>query len=798
MADPKHMINFSVVCILLTVILILNLKKGFRYPVITLFFLLTSFVITAAYIVSDYFTDKGIDESVIYHLRYGLDDAGFQEYAGIIAGTALGLVAIVILFYYFIKLINKRKDGSSKKKKISNAPAILSFLAIALNPASENIYNLIYSEFSSAAINSEDYVKVNEIISKKPLNLIYIYAESLEETYFNESIFPGLMPNLNRVRNNSIVFKNVAQVTHSGWTVAGMVASQCGIPLFSASQGNAMSGMPRFLSGATCLGDVLNRNKYSLSYLGGASLEFAGKGNFYKTHGFSSVQGRAELRPELEDASYQSAWGLYDDSLFKLAKEKLAKRSVEQGPFALFMLTLDTHHPRGHLSSSCTQHNYADGSNEILNAVHCSDKLISDFINYLKNEGLDKNTLIVIGSDHLAMKNTATHLLNEGDRKNMLIMIPPELPEGVVINTPSSILDVSATILPLIGFESEELGFGKNILNSNKPKLIEKYDDFNNYLNATSGLIASFWDYPEAINSIKLKGNKSKAYFGNQAVKYPVLFLINDDYSTDKVIFEFNSEMKLSEYLQAEERGRKILWIDQCHKIDSVFAGVQQADEKQNCIAIGSLGSEEMLIQKIEKTTIIKKNKVLERFHKKNEKITQDDYEKQINVLRKLTRNGINIDDFVVLPKDSRYKFIVLKSASGVNEGESFIKYSSGATEQQLEGLTRGLNLVGFSNDKSPKIIHKLDTCKFSKDLENDEIITNILKENDYQFYLLILHDSAVCGSERVLKEYMAGSTLKLWSELVWRQAYVSIIYKDGKSLELLGKDNESINIILR
>ena len=595
------MIYFSIACILLTVILILNLKKGFKFPLITLFVLLLSFIVTVAYVVSDYFTDKGIDESVVYHLRYGLGDAGFEEYAGIIAGSTLGLIFIALLFYSFIKLINRRKVNFNKQEKLSKAPVVLSFLAIILNPASENIYSLIYSEFSSSSINNEDYIKVNEVVSKKPLNLVYIYAESLEETYFDESIFPGLMPNLNKVRNNSIVFKNVAQVTHTGWTVAGMVASQCGIPLFSASQGNAMSGMPRFLSGATCIGDVLNRNKYSLSYLGGASLEFAGKGNFYKTHGFSSVQGRAELSQELADASYQSAWGLYDDSLFKLAKEKLAERSAEQDPFALFMLTLDTHHPRGHLSSSCAKQNYLDGSNEILNAVHCSDKLISEFIGYLKNEGLDKNTLIVIGSDHLAMKNTATHLLNQGDRKNMLIMIPPGLQEGVVIDTPSSILDVSATILPLIGFESDELGFGRNILNSSKPKLIEKHENFNSYLNASSDLVASFWNYPQAISNIELKGMENKAYFADEVVKYPVLFLINDDYSTDKVIFEFNSEKKLSEYLQEEGKGRKILWIDQCNKIDSVFARGQSAEKMQNCIAVGSLGSEEALIKKLKK-----------------------------------------------------------------------------------------------------------------------------------------------------------------------------------------------------
>ena len=342
------MIYFSIACVLCTIIFIFKYKAVFKLPYLTLTALLIGLLLSITYGVADYFTDQGIDESVIYHLRYGLDEAGFAEYALPIGLTVIALICLIVLVYCFIKVVKRRNKELSAKNKLAYFPIVLALLAVVFNPASENIYSIVSSELSSHNINNADYIKVTELITQQPLNLIYIYAESLEETYFDESLFPGLMPRLNKIREQAIVFKDIAQVTHTGWTIAGMVASQCGVPLFSASQGNAMSGMPQFLSGATCLGDVLSRNKYNLSYLGGASLDFAGKGNFYRTHGFSSIQGRAELTERLDDANYKSAWGLYDDSLFKFAQQELAILAKQHNPFAIFMLTLDTHHPSGH------------------------------------------------------------------------------------------------------------------------------------------------------------------------------------------------------------------------------------------------------------------------------------------------------------------------------------------------------------------------------------------------------------------------------------------------------------------
>lgn len=93
-----------------------------------------------------------------------------------------------------------------------------------------------------------------------------------------------------------------------------MVASQCGVPLPSLADGNALTGADRFMSHATCLGDVLQAQGHQLHYVGGASLVFAGKGAFYRTHGFEP-QGIEEILPQLPANTPTTDWGLNDDTL---------------------------------------------------------------------------------------------------------------------------------------------------------------------------------------------------------------------------------------------------------------------------------------------------------------------------------------------------------------------------------------------------------------------------------------------------------------------------------------------------
>ncbi|MEJ2202427.1 MAG: sulfatase-like hydrolase/transferase, partial [Desulfuromonadaceae bacterium] len=301
--------------------------------------------------------------------------------------------------------------------------------------------------------------------SRRP-NVVLIYAESLEQRFFDETLFPGLLPHLQRLVEQSTAFADVAQGVGAGWTIAGMVASQCGYPLAPSHEvgGNDLSLFEDFLPKATCLGDILSRDGYQLTFMGGADARFAGKGAFLRSHGYTQIIDRDILLESLADPAYVHGWGIFDDTLFERAYDQFLRLSRQQTPFLLTLLTLDTHNPNGFLSSSCG--NYGTGDNSFLNSVHCSDLLLSRFIERIRNSPDSDSTIIIVLSDHLALRNRATPLLERSQQPSRLLFLvnSPEGKKGVNAN-PGLHYDIAPTILDLLGYElSGQLGFGASLI----------------------------------------------------------------------------------------------------------------------------------------------------------------------------------------------------------------------------------------------------------------------------------------------------------------------------------------------
>ncbi|CDL36376.1 Phosphoglycerol transferase I [Citrobacter freundii] len=53
------------------------------------------------------------------------------------------------------------------------------------------------------------------------------------------------------------------QLPGTDYTIAGMVASQCGIPLFAPFEGNASASVSSFFPNNICLGDILKKLRLS-------------------------------------------------------------------------------------------------------------------------------------------------------------------------------------------------------------------------------------------------------------------------------------------------------------------------------------------------------------------------------------------------------------------------------------------------------------------------------------------------------------------------------------------------------
>jgi phosphoglycerol transferase len=421
-------------------------------------------LLLTGYYISDSFTGDGFNESVIYILSTGLDGFDVDGYLYLLVSTlSLMLLALYLCFRIPIRF----QFFQGKAKWICGLCNLVLIALIAAQPIARNIavhQGIFINQHELTSIDISPVIQHQVQLDNKP-NIIYLYAEGLERTYLDEKLFPGLAPNLRRLESKALAFTNITGVYGTGWTIAGMVASQCGLPLQPVANANKPG---TFMPGAYCLGDILHENGYQQSYIGGASLRFGGKGNFYTTHHFDSVFGRDQLLEALPEDTAVSEWGIYDETLFPIIEQKLSLIKNQKSPYALIALTLDTHPPHGLPSSVCEGIVYLDGSDPMLNAVHCSDRLLAQFIeNLMKTEAMD-NTLIVVGSDHLSLNHTAHDQLVESAKRKNLFFILGEQIDSAVIDRFASPLDIAPTLIGLMGADIEALNLGVDLLGDRK------------------------------------------------------------------------------------------------------------------------------------------------------------------------------------------------------------------------------------------------------------------------------------------------------------------------------------------
>jgi phosphoglycerol transferase len=321
--------------------------------------------------------------------------------------------------------------------------------AIAFNLATEE-FVLENTDWEGLNLNSRALTKTAPA-GTAGKNLLLIYLEGLENIYTDESLFPGLTPNLARLSKQGQRLSNVSQTLGTGWTIAGISASHCGTPLlyYAEVNGNEVD-FSNFLANVRCTGDLLKAAGYQQTYMGGADIAFANKGTFLSRHGYDRVLGRNELGPLLADPEKMGGWGLYDEDLLQLAVTEFDRLAQQQQPFALTLLTVDTHHPVGEPSPSCTP--YGEIDNSILHAVHCSDQLIGKFMDSIQAHPAYADTVVILMSDHLGMRNAAFELFPpDYPRKLFFLALNHERP--ILEPDEVSHMDIAATLPSLLEME---------------------------------------------------------------------------------------------------------------------------------------------------------------------------------------------------------------------------------------------------------------------------------------------------------------------------------------------------------
>lgn len=510
----------------------------------------------------DSLSGDGVNAATLYHLQAGIEGAGVADFDGPIATCVLLLLAS-LLPLALPKLRRFRRPGGGGAAVAAFAGALgVAVLASPLYADGVRMYRLAQPADASA-VASEYAVPGRPLASRR--NIVWIYGESLERTYLDQKAFPGLMPNIARLAGEGLDFRGIASDEGSGWTIGGMVASQCGVPLTAArGDENSLGRMGSFLPEARCLGDYLREQGYHNAFVGGADGAFAAKASFLASHGYDDVRDLAFFHERGIDPSHFSTWGVHDDVMLDEAWDEFQALSRAGRPFMLTALTMDTHHPAGHLPVSCkgTRYDSRYGDIGLLKALKCSDRLVSGLVERIRNSPWGDDTLIVVSSDHLAMPNDLSQVLAKLKRENLLLFLGKGIAPRQVVATAGSTLDSGATLLQLLDGRTRALGFGRSLLSPEAPQsasaaaVRDGGRDYPRYLAFARGL----WTGGKTRT---LRVEDDRVRIGVQQVRPPVLLHYDAQWNLDGIDLE-----DVPNRFRRGDDGHAMAYVDRCTAFD--------------------------------------------------------------------------------------------------------------------------------------------------------------------------------------------------------------------------------------
>lgn len=504
-----------------------------------------SMAISLFYWIGDSFTGRGIDESVFFHLRVGFEGIDLGNYKKLIWIVLTGLF-LSITFTFFLY---KRILSDSRFSFIGKRSYVLLILLFIMHPLSLDIvkiYGVKYLDRYNFPNFSDYYHSVRADksafkVDNDKRTIILLYLESLEQAYYeNNELFNDVMPSLNKITQDYLTFSNIDQVAGTTFTMAGMVSSQCGVPLLDANNPdsyteNYQGVWSGFLSGATCLGDLFNSMGYTNYYVGGASLAFAGKGDFYTSHGFNkrNIFGRDEFDQEAlhegKGRLEQSVWGQYDEVIFEKILEIYHDGSNQQK--YIVGLNIGIHDPGNLISPHCKAH-HQKYDEDFLNILDCTDTHLDRFVENIRQSPNAKNTVIVLASDHLSMRNAYTDQLNKlPKRRNLFTIIDFNKPIKKQIDKAGSTLDIGATLIDYLDInDDEKLGLGRSLLRE-MPTLVEEFTSkTDRALRVWREDMLALWEFPKLNDSLWII-KEDNFQIGKNTARLPLIIGYDSSYN---------------------------------------------------------------------------------------------------------------------------------------------------------------------------------------------------------------------------------------------------------------------------
>lgn len=314
-------------------------------------------------------------------------------------------------------------------------------------------------------------------------NIILISIESFSGDFLKAfGNKDNLTPNYDSLANNSIFFTNLYATGTR--TVRGMEALTLCVP---PTPGNSIVRRPdndHIFSIAT----ILKEKNYHPYFIYGGDGYFDNMNNFFGGQGFDIVD-RDRGNPlsdkidthryniPTNEVSFENAWGICDEDLYRQVIKYANKSSAANTPFFQFVMTTSNHKP----------YTFPEGTIDLPQgdrnaAVKYTDYALGKFIAEAQKKPWFKNTVFVIVADHCASSAGKWEINIDKHHIPAIIYNLPHEPQK--IDRLTSQIDVMPTLFGYLNWNYTTALYGKDI---NQMKAGEERAFIGNY--RTLGLL---------------------------------------------------------------------------------------------------------------------------------------------------------------------------------------------------------------------------------------------------------------------------------------------------------------------
>ena len=284
-------------------------------------------------------------------------------------------------------------------------------------------------------------------------NIILIISESwMAELTGSLDGTRDLTPNFDRLAQDGILFTDF--YANGYRTNYGLSATLCSFPTLP---GRAIMKRYDAKHPFITLPEILEKRGYENSFYYGGDLVFDNMEGFFRQKSYHKFYGEDDF--SLTDRF--SKWGVPDHILFERLVDSI---DTFKRPFQITTLTLSNHEPFDLPDSSVQRYKNDDDSSKVFNSQIYADYSIGKFFERIKQNPVFDSTIFVIVSDHCKLKRMPLPIDPRNFKIPLMIYSPALLKDSALrIDIPGSQVDVTPTIMSILGGDYEYEGWGRSL-----------------------------------------------------------------------------------------------------------------------------------------------------------------------------------------------------------------------------------------------------------------------------------------------------------------------------------------------